>query len=299
MFTWDLSSCPFDHLFCQPRQRQSSFGGTLYLSVLISGNIFMLCASLSVSFSCCWAERISLNISGSLDKCLLAGIGLVWVFACLCSAVKNVLWVYHRADSAQLSPQCCVSVIFFLLLWADTCGSLAHKRTHHRLISRKVEVASVRTGRLSGSVANWAPAEAAAAAQLSSVPGHFGDKPRPSSLLLPYDIIFYILSLLFLHLLLLHGSSPSGCLRQSWGSQSRSQFQLVPLRYDFFFFYLPRSPHQQYSGYLFMYLFGFFCLVVCLVLFSSTEQRGALCLAEMCWLVLLWCDSLQLLTTSH
>lgn len=127
------------------------------------------------SFSCRWAERISFNISGSLDKCLLPGIGLVWVFACLCSVVKNVLWVYHRADSAQLSPQCCVSVIFFLFLWADTCGSLAHKRTHHRLISSKVEVAGVRTGRLSGSVANWAPA-AAAAAQLSSVPRHFGDK---------------------------------------------------------------------------------------------------------------------------
>lgn len=60
--------------------------------------------------------------------------------------------------------------------------------------------------------------------------------------------------------------------------------------------YLPRCHFLAFLFfclfvYLFIHLFG---LVICLVFFSGTEQREAPCLAEMCWLVLLWWDSLQL-----
>lgn len=46
---------------------------------------------------------------------------------------------------------------------------------------------------------------------------------------------------------------------------------------------------------IYFFIFFFVGLVICLVfLFSGTRQRGAPCLAEMCWLVLLWWDSPQL-----
>lgn len=64
------------------------------------------------------------------------------------------------------------------------------------------------------------------------------------------------------------------------------QFQLVPLRYEFFkFFYLPRSPHQQYSGYLFMYLIVFFVsssVWFCFPARSSGELRVWLKCVDWC-----------------
>lgn len=179
MFTWALSSCPLDHLFCQPRQRKSSFGGTLYLSVLIPGNTFMLCASLSVSFlvPLGWENFFQhLGESGQMF------VSRDWPCVGVCLSVfccEECSVGLSQGGFCLTQPTVLRFCYFsFLLLWADTCGSLAHKRTHRRLISSKVEVVSVRTGRLSGSVANWAAA--AAAAQLSFVPGHFGDKVAPS-----------------------------------------------------------------------------------------------------------------------
>lgn len=54
---------------------------------------------------------------------------------------------------------------------------------------------------------------------------------------------------------------------------------------NFLFFYLPRSPHQQYSGYLFMYLFIFFVsssVWFCFPARSSGELRVWLKCVDWC-----------------
>lgn len=73
----------------------------------------------------------------------------MWVFAGRC-VVKNVLWVYHRADVSVFLGGTHVS---YLLVRGQITASL----------EAKYKVAKSLTGRLSRPVANW---EAAAGVQL-------------------------------------------------------------------------------------------------------------------------------------
>lgn len=74
---------------------------------------------------------------------MLARIGLVWVFGCLYSVMKNVLWVYHRACGVSVDD---AKPTAFTV---SGHGSLTHEKINHHLITRKVKVVSTCAGKTS------------------------------------------------------------------------------------------------------------------------------------------------------
>lgn len=67
----------------------------------------------------------------------------MWVFGCLYSVMKNVLWVYHRACGVSVDD---AKPTAFSV---SRHSSLTHEKINHHLIKSKVKVVSTCAGKTS------------------------------------------------------------------------------------------------------------------------------------------------------